>query len=202
MLPSSIRGARRGAALLALTAAAALAGCGDPFEVTANFDTVETTVTIHAFNGTPVALPTGILLAPLAQAVRPGPEFLFDLGFDFLPGTGGAALLPVDALVAPGVFNGSRLTGIRPVTDQGYDAITRAPAGGYTVGDPVAIAVGDVGVLQAVGHPTCAGSFFGNTIYAKYRVEAIDAAARTLTLRIRVDPNCGFRGLEVGEPTR
>lgn len=201
MFPSPFRRLHRGAARLALALVAPLAACGDPFEVTANFDTVEATVTIHAFNDTPVALATGVLVAPLPQAVRPGPDYLFDLAFDVDAG-GGAVLLPVDALAAPGVFGGSRVTGIRPVTDQGYDAITRAPAGGYTVGDPVAIAVGDVGVIQAVGHPTCAGSFFGNTIYAKYRVEAIDAAARTLTLRIRVDPNCGFRGLEVGEPTR
>lgn len=201
MSPSPLRRLRRGAALLALALTAPLAACGDPFEVTASFDTAETTVTIYAFNGTPVALPTGILLSPLPQAVRPGPEYLFDLGFDFAA-DGGVVLLPVDAIAAPGVFNGSRLTGIRPVTDQGYDAITRAPVGGYTVGDPVAVAVGDVGVLQAVNHPTCLGSFIGTTVYAKYRVEAIDPVARTLTLRIRANPNCGFRGLEVGEPTR
>ena len=165
MFPSPIRRLRRGAARLALALVAPLAACSDPFEITANFETVETTVTIHAFNGTPVANVTGVLLAPLPQAVRPGPEFLFDLAFDF-DAEGDAVLLPVDALAAPGVFGGSRVTGIRPVTDQGYDAILRAPAGGYTVGDPVAIAVGDVGVLQAVGHPTCSGSFLGNTIYA------------------------------------
>lgn len=200
MLPSSFRRPRRGAALVALALLASVAACGDPFEVTANFDTAETTVTIYAFNGTPLALPTGVLIAPLAQAVRPGPEFLFDLGFDLT--ASGAVLLPVDVIAAPGVFNGSRITGIRPVTDQGYDAILRAPAGGYTVGDPVPVAVGDVGVIQAVNHPTCLGSFVGTTVYAKYRVEAIDPVARTMALRVRVDPNCGFRGLEVGTPTR
>ena len=201
MFPSSLRRVRRGAVRLALALTVPLAACDDPFEITANSDTIETTVTISAFNGTPVALPTGILVAPLPQAVRPGPDYLFDVSFDF-DAEGDPVLLPVDALAAPGVFGGSRVTGIRPVTDQGYDAITRAPVGGYTVGDPVAIAVGDIGVIQAVNHPTCVGSFYGNTIYAKYRVEAIDAAARTLSLRIRVDPNCGFRGLEVGEPSR
>jgi len=201
MFPSSLRRMRRGAARLALALTVPLAACDDPFEITANTNTVEGTVTISAFNGTAVALPTAVLVAPLPQAVRPGPDYLFDLAFDF-DAAGGAVLLPVDAVAAPGVFGGSRVAGIRPVTDQGYDAITRAPAGGYTVGDPVAIAVGDVGVLQSVNHPTCVGSFLGNTIYAKYRVEAIDAEARTLSLRIRVDPNCGFRGLEVGEPSR
>lgn len=201
MLPSLLRRARRGAARLALALAVPVAACGDPFEVTANFDTVEGTITISAFNDTPVELPTGVLLAPFPQAVRPGPDFLFDLAFD-IDAEGDAVLLPVDALAAPGVFGGARVTGIRPVTDQGYDAITRAPAGGYVVGDPVPVAVGDIGVLQAVNHPTCLGSFIGTTVYAKYRVEAIDPAARTLSLRIRVDPNCGFRGLEVGEPTR
>lgn len=201
MSPSPLRRVRRGAACLALALVAPLAACGDPFEVTANFDTVESTVTIHAFNDTPLALATAVLLAPVPQAVRPGPDYVFDLSFD-LDADGDAVLLPVDAVAAPGVFNGARVTGIRPITDQGYDAITRAPAGGYTVGDPIAVAVGDVGVLQAVNHPACLGSFFGNTIYAKYRVEAIDPAARTIALRLRVDPNCGFRGLEVGEPSR
>ena len=201
MFPSPFRRVRRGAACLALALTAPLAACDDPFEITANFDTAEATVTIFAFNGTPISLTTAVLIAPLPQAVRPGPEYLFDLAVD-VDAAGDAVLLPVDAIAAPGVFGGSRMTGIRPVTDQGYGAITRAPVGGYTVGDAVGIAVGDVGVLQAVNHPTCAGSFFGNTIYAKYRVEAIDAAARTVSLRIRVDPNCGFRGLEVGEPTR
>ena len=201
MSPSPVRRVRRGAVCLALALTAPVAACGDPFEITANFDTAEATVTMYAFNGTPVALPTAVLVAPVPQAVRPGPDYIFDLAFDF-DAAGNAVLLPVDAIAAPGVFNGARVTGIRPIADQGYDAITRAPTGSYTVGDPVPVAVGDVGVLQAVNHPTCLGSFLGNTIYAKYRVEAIDAAARTLALRIRVDPNCGFRGLEVGEPTR
>ena len=201
MPPSTTRRLRRGAARLALVLAVPLAACGDPFEVTANFETIESTVTVYAFNGSALALPTGVLLAPVPQAVRPGPDYIFDLAVD-VEADGDAVLLPVDAIAAPGVFNGSRLTGIRPVTDQGYDAITRAPAGGYVVGDPVPVEVGDVGVLQAVNHPTCLGSVIGNTVYAKYRVDAIDPVGGTVTLRIRSDPNCGFRGLEVGEPSR
>ncbi len=201
MFPSPLRRVRRGAARLALALTVPLAACDDPFEVPPGSDTIESTVTVAAFNGTPVALPTAILLAPQPQTVRPGPDYIFDLAFD-VDAEGDAVLLPVDAIAAPGVFRGSRVTGIRPVTDQTYEAITRAPAGGYTVGDPVPVAVGDVGLLQAVNHPSCAAPFGGNTIYAKYRVEAIDAAARALTLRLRVDPNCGFRGLEVGEPSR
>ena len=85
---------------------------------------------------------------------------------------------------------------------QTFDQITRAPAGGYDFDESFEAAVGDVFVMQSVGHPSCAGSFFSSVIYAKLRVEAVDPASRTLTLRVLVDPNCGFRGFESGTPSR
>ena len=185
------------AAALALLAAA---GCRDPFEIEAQFQTIEDLVTIYALSGTPVDLPAAVLVAPAAQAVRPGPDFIFDLAFD-IEDDGTVSLYPVDVVARPGVV-GARTVGIRMIDDQAFDEITRAPSSGYTYREAVTIGVGDVGVLQANGHPSCLGSFFSNTIFTKFRVDAIDPVARTLSLRVRVDPNCGFRGLETGTPSR
>jgi hypothetical protein len=83
-----------------------------------------------------------------------------------------------------------------------YADLQRAPNIGYTYGEAVPIAVGDVGSIQSNGHPFCASSFISPSIFAKLTVEALDPAARTATFKIRSDPNCGFRGLQTGLPTR
>ena len=185
------------AAALVLLAAA---GCRDPFEVEAQFDTAESVLTVFALSGTAVDLPAAVLVGPSPQAVRPGPDFIFDLAFD-IDDDGTVHLYPVDVVARPGIV-GNRSVGVQKITAQTYDAITRAPAGGYTYREAITVSVGDVGVLQANGHPSCLGSFFSTTLYAKFRVEAVDPVARTLQLRVRVDPNCGFRGLETGTPSR
>jgi len=200
--PHSRTPRRAAAALRAAGALLALAGaaCSDPFSVEAQFDTVEQVVTLRALTGTPLELPLALLAAPAPQVVRPSSDFVFDLAFD-LDEAGAARLYPVDVVARPSVIAG-RSVGLLEVTDQSYEQITRAPAGGYVFQEPLSVAVGDVLVLQAVGHPSCATSFLQPVIYAKLRVEAVDAAARTLTLRVLVDPNCGFRGFESGTPSR
>lgn len=178
----------------------ALGACSDPFEVSAQFPTDEAVVTVHALNGTAPELSAALLIGPSPQAVRPGPDFFFDLAFD-LDGSGQALLYPVDVVARPGAA-GNRAVGLQLLPSRTYDEVTRAPAGGFTYQQPLAVRVGDVGVIQANGHPICLSSFLSTTIWAKFRVEAIDPAARTIRLRVRVDPNCGFRGLETGTPSR
>jgi hypothetical protein len=187
---------RAAGALLALAAAA----CSDPFSVEAGFDTVESVVTVRALTGTPLELPLALLVAPVPQVVRPASDFIFDLAFD-LDATGAARLYPVDVVARPSVIGGRR-TGLLKITGQSYDQVTRAPDGGYTFQESLPVAVGDVVVVEAIGHPACASSFFSSLIFAKLRVEAIDAAARTMAVRVLVDPNCGFRGFESGTPSR
>lgn len=195
--PSSRRVA---ATLVALAAASSLAACGDPLEITAQFETSERTIAFHALSGTSVSLPAAVLIAPVPQAVRPDPQYLFDLAFD-IDANGVARLYPVNVVAAPGV-GGGRQVGIQLVESQSYEDVQRAPGGMYVADRAVDVAVGDVGVVQSIGHPSCAGSFLSTVVYAKFRVEAIDAASRLVTLRMRTNSNCGFRGLETGLPSR
>ena len=190
---------RRPLAVAALSVLAAV-GCRDPFEIEAQFSTIEDVVTIYALSGTPLDLPAAVLVAPAAQAVRPGPDFVFDIAFD-IDAAGAVRLLPVDVVARPGVVGG-RTVGILLVDDMSYEEILRAPDRGYTYREAVTVTVGDVGILQANGHPSCLASFFSTSVFAKFRVEAVDPVARTMRLRVRVDPNCGFRGLEEGTPSR
>jgi hypothetical protein len=203
MLRSPLRVTRRAAAALraagALLALAA-AACSDPFSVEADFDTVEQVVTLRALTGTPLELPLALLAAPSPQVVRPSSDFIFDLAFD-VDAAGAALLYPVDLVARPSAIAGRRV-GLQKISGQSYEQVTRAPDGGYTFQQSLPIAVGDVVVLQAVGHPSCISSFFSTLIFAKLRVEAVDTAARTATLRVLVDPNCGFRGFESGTPSR
>jgi hypothetical protein len=39
-------------------------------------------------------------------------------------------------------------------------------------------------------------------LYGKFEVLAIDTTARRVDLRVLVDQNCGYRGLEPGFPSR
>jgi hypothetical protein len=187
---------RAAGALLALAAAA----CSDPFSVEADFDTVESVVTLRALTGTPLELPLALLVAPVPQVVRPASDFVFDLAFD-LDAAGAAQLYPVDVVAHPSVVAGRRV-GLQKITGRSYDEVTRAPDGGYDFSDAMPIAVGDVIVVQAIGHPSCLSSFFSTLVFAKLRIEAIDPAARTMSVRVLVDPNCGFRGFESGTPSR
>jgi hypothetical protein len=197
-LAHPLRPFRRLAGALALTLAAA---CGDPNEIRASFETREATVTVYAISGTPAWAPAAITLLDAPAAVRLGPDFGFDVALEF---DGAAAklyplqLVASDVVVAPG-----RRVGIQKLAGTTFDAITRAPNDGYGFTEPVTLAVGDVGVIESQNHPFCAGGFiFPYTIYAKFVVEAVDPATRSVRLKMRSDPNCGFRGLEDGLPSR
>ena len=199
MHSSRFRDGRRAAAA-ALLLVAGLAACSDPLELKASFDTAESTVTVHALNGTPLAYTAAILLLPAPTGVRPANDYLFDFAIDF--DAGGAALLyPLDAIAQPGVISLARRVGVQKMS-VAYADLQRAPSSGYTYGEAVPIAVGDVGAIQSNGHPFCENSFVSSSIFAKFQVEALDAAARTARVKIRVDPNCGFRGLQSGLPAR
>ncbi len=186
--------------LVAALAAVGLAACSDPFEIRPNLETVESTFTVHAFNGSPPSAPTAAVLVNTPGATRMGSTFAFDFAFD-VTGDGRPLLYPVDVVASDIALPSNRYVGHQVVTDLSYDELVEAPNSGYVYGQALELAPGMVGFLQSNSHPLCAGSFTPY-IYAKFRVVSIDAAARTLTLQVRSDPNCGFRGLQPGLPTR
>jgi hypothetical protein len=86
------------------------------------------------------------------------------------------------------------------VTTESYDAILEAPTGGYVRDSATVMDVGDVALIEA--EPAfCAASLY-RTIHSKIIVDEIDLANRSVQVRIRVDPNCGFRSLAEGLPER
>ncbi|HUF30647.1 MAG TPA: hypothetical protein VMM77_08255 [Gemmatimonadaceae bacterium] len=178
---------------LALTlSVAALAACGDPVSIRAQFDTVADTVTVFALTGTPIIAPTA-LSTIRHEALRLDPSRDFDIVFD-INATGQAVLYPVQLVGgSPG------RTGIQ-VTTESYDAILEAPLNGYARDSASVLDVGDVALIEAEP-PFCATSLY-RTIYSKIIVDEIDLANRSVTVRIRVDPNCGFRSLAEGLPER
>ncbi len=186
--------------LAAALGAAGLTGCGDPFEIKANLETVQAAFTLHAFNGTPATAPAAAVLVNTPTAVRMGSTYSFDFALDF-SATGQALLYPVDLVASDIALGRERYVGFQKVTGQGYDQLLLAPNAGYTYDEPLPVAVGDVGYIQSNAHPLCRGSFTP-LIYAKFRVDAIDPQARTITMTVRSDPNCGFRGLDTGIPER
>lgn len=196
--PRTRAGRRAAAAALLLVG---LAACGDPLEIKPSFDTVESTVTVHALNGVPLSYTAAILLAPTPTGVRPASDYTFDLAVDF-DESGDAFLYPVSKIAQLGAISSARTVGIQLLPDVTYADLQRAPGSGYTYDAAMPIAVGDVGVVQSNGQPFCANSFFSQTLWAKFQVEALDPVARTARFKIRTDPNCGFRGLQDGRPTR
>ncbi|MHB1222923.1 MAG: hypothetical protein ACYC2G_02585 [Gemmatimonadaceae bacterium] len=197
-----IRALRRAiAGTFALSAVVSVTGCGGPTEIKANQNTIAATVTVYSLNGSSPALPSALVLVGSPAAVRMTAQYEFDLAVG-VDASGEARLIPVDRVASPAVLAPSRRVGLQKVTGS-FDSITRAPNGNYVSRADLPIAVGDVGVIESLNHPYCANIFYvAQNIYAKFVVEAIDPAAGSVRLRLVVDPNCGFRGLETGTPSR
>lgn len=183
---------RSGLALTTVLVLAALAACGDPIRIRAQFETVEDTVTVFAVTGTPVIAPAA-LSTVRHEAVRIETTRDFDIVFD-INQAGEAVLYPVQLVGgSPGT------TGILKAT-QGFDAIVEAPRDGYVTEDPTVLTVGEVVLIEA--EPVfCAGTI-NPWIYSKLVVDEIDVTTRTVVVRMVVDPNCGFRSLDEGVPER
>lgn len=195
------RAFRRAIAGTFALSAVVVTACGGPTEIKANQDTIAATLTVYSLNGSSPALPSAVVLAGRPAAIRMTTDFQFDLAVD-VDASGAARLIPVDRVASPAVLAPSRRVGLQKVT-QAFDAVTRAPNGNYVTRADLPIAVGDVGVIESLNHPYCANIFYvAQNVYAKFVVEAIDPATRSVRLRLVVDPNCGFRGLETGTPSR
>jgi hypothetical protein len=176
---------------LALTClVAALAGCGDPVRIRAQFETVADTVTVFALTGTPIIAPVALSTAR-HEAVRIETTRDFDIVFD-IDDAGRAVLYPVQLV---GGSPGS--TGIQTTT-QSFDAILEAPRDGYVRDTPTVLEEGDVVLVEA--EPGFCRGTIRPTIYSKLLIDEIDQATRAIRVHMVVDPNCGFRSLEEGVP--
>jgi hypothetical protein len=185
-------GGPRSIALLALAFAAAAAACDNPFALPpAALPPTEFTLTLYAITGTPLVYPSALNLmtdppAPVRTDRTSNLDFAFDVVVDSLGDTT-AVLLPRGAL---GLYRDGGLQ----LTRTPYDSITFAPNSGYDVGTPVTVGVGSV-VLASSRSQTCNIGYV-YPLYAKMAVTALDLTARSITFKMLIDSNCGYRSLQ------
>lgn len=176
-----------GAALLLV---ATVEGCGSLTRPGAQTDNATDTVTVYAINGTPVDAPTGLWLFG-QQAVVISSAYNFDLAFDIDP-QGQATMYTVryvaGALSAAHTVSLQRYSGA-------FDALQKAPTGGYIADSLFTANVGDVFIVQTTDPNACSFSVYSNVIYGKVEVLGVDPVARAVKARFTVDPNCGFLSL-------
>lgn len=200
-----------------LAAAALLAGtvaaCDDPFRIRASLDVVEDTFVVNSVSdlSAPIASPVAVDLgdqpnlfnastrAPTVR--RLGSEFYsIGAGFDFALDVQGDSVVFLPPRRLTTALSTVRRVGLRRDTIQFENAVA-APRSGY-VFDTISVGArpGNT-VFVVTQHPVCA-SEFSSELYGKVGIISIDAAARTATIRVRVDPNCGFRSFLPGVPSR
>jgi hypothetical protein len=180
---------------LALAAGAVLTvACGNdvnlpPATVENTVDTAE----VFALRGTAIGTPSAFDVAS-ALPVLPELGDPFDFAFD-IDSTGAAIFYP------SGLLGGSTTAGIHRASDT-FDEIRRAPLEDYVTDSIVAIATGMVLVVRSRAVSAgCSAVTGALPRYGKFEVLSIDAGSRTVTLKMLVDLNCGYRELVPGVPT-
>jgi hypothetical protein len=181
--------------------------CDDPLRAKATLDNTDYIATVYGLSEAPVNGPSAVNTF-LPRAVRTDPSQNYDVVFDIRPdsqGTPTAYILPPRAV---GLFGGA---GIIKDTTRSYDEITQAPVRGYDDSTAVAIAAGDVLLVQAASF-ACASQLISDrqVIYSKMMIDSVNYSAydpdtnpggSTIHFHMRVDPNCGFISFADGLPT-
>lgn len=183
-------------ALPLVVAVTVLTACSqdDPFRPIATTESVVSTFSVAALSAG-VASPSAIEFVNL-RSVRPtldgtgGPNF--QIAFD-VTADGQIQLIPALALVNP--FSGASSVGLARTTTT-FDALARAPTGGFVSDSTVSTTVGETWVVR-VDPRLCS---FGDPFYAKLVVDEVNALTRRLTVRVLINRNCGYRDLTVGLP--
>jgi hypothetical protein len=179
-----------------LVAIASIGGCDDATAIKPQFTNAQDTLTVFALNGTPVTVPTAILLRT-GNAVRIDANFLFDVAFDV--NDQGEAVVYTQRAVASELVPGRRV-GLQLDT-RAFEAITRAPTGGFVYDSSLVVPVGRTLLIDSIDPSSCSSfSFLGQNIRAKLVIDSVAAARRTVYVRLLTNLNCGFRGLAPGLP--
>lgn len=173
-----------------VVAAACGTGIGLPPASIPNFPD---TITLFALRGTSISAPSAydVVLGSVAQTEQGD---LFDVAFDF-DSTNAPVMFPAGPL---GVNQGA---GIK-LSDEPFDSIMRAPTDKYVVDAAVPMSVGLVFIVRSRTSNIGVCRFLGRLPrYGKFEVLSLDDQARSITLKLLIDVNCGYRGLQPGFPT-
>ena len=172
--------------LLVLWAAACSDSTGLPAATISN---VERADTLYSLIGTPVATPSGYALDG-GRRIRTDQSDAFDFAYNVEP-DGRRVFIPRAAL---GIDPTNTVNPGFQARTETFEAI-RAPSNSYVTDQVVPIAIGDRYVVRS--RVTCT---VGVPKYAKLEIVSFDDVAKTVSFRILIDDNCGFRGLEPGLP--
>jgi hypothetical protein len=199
------------AALLAGTAAA----CDDPYDVNATLEVVEDTLVLNSLSdaSAPVTAPVVLDIGnqsniysaatrfPVAR--RLGADFYNNgAGFDVAIDVRGDSVLFMPPRRVASSLAAVRRVGLRSDAIA-FDSARFAPGSGYVFDSVTVSAKKGQTVFIVSQHPVCSSyAELSRELYAKVGVFDIDPAAKTATLRVRVDPNCGFRSFLPGVPSR
>ncbi|MFQ5703913.1 MAG: hypothetical protein ACE5HT_07820 [Gemmatimonadales bacterium] len=173
-----------------VVAAACGTGIGLPPAGVPNFPD---TIVLFALRGTSISAPSAydVVLGTVAQTEQ---GELFDVAFDF-DSTDTPVMYPAGPL---GV---NQAAGIR-LSNEPFDSIMRAPTDGYVLDEAVPMSVGLVFIVRSRTSNLGVCAFLGALPrYGKFEVLDIDGQARSITLKLLIDVNCGYRGLQPGFPT-
>lgn len=185
--------------LAAAALTAAFTACGDPYAVEAQLEVTSDTFAVYGLNDAPAGAPTAISLYATVggvPAVAAGPTFRFDVAVD-VAGNGAVTLIP-NSRVANGMLVPHRV-GLQVVPGT-FEALTRAPAGGYKYDSLLVVTPGQVVAVQAADPAACPVPYLGTNVYGKLVVDSIRGTPARVFFRSTIDPNCDFRSLLPGLP--
>lgn len=167
------------------------AGCGDNgLSAAINSNAIDT-VTLTAASDTVLSVPSAYSISSQQPRFsQDNPDFDFVYNVD----AGGHPVFLTSKVL--GVVSSSTIrSGFRKsVLD--FDSIATAPINGYTTADtlfPDTLPNVAGRVWYVRSSIVCAA---GSPMYGKLEVLSIDAVARTITLRVLVDTNCGYHSLQ------
>lgn len=177
------------AALCALAVGAAFAACDNPFALPpATATPVDTTYTLYSITGSVIWGPSAYDLVDNLP-IRTDRSSLFDFALDMPDSLGDT----IPLLIPPGGLGLPRDGGLQ-ISKVPFDSLNYAPDAGYDQAVGQRLAVGTV-VLASSRTQSCNYNI-AHPLYAKLNILAIDRVARSVSLRMVLDPNCGYRSLQ------
>ena len=192
----------RATSFLALTLCAFVAAsCGDPFQITAPFQTRADSFAISALTRTPPSAKSLWYMAGFTRYRLDSVATQFDLGFDL--GVGGQiTVFPARTVTTPppGTLAAPPVVGLLASSDA-YATADRAPQSGYKTDSSVVVTVGQTVYVRSTSTFCATQNTGGTLLYAKFVVDSINLQARQLFIRATVQPSCNFRSLAAGVPT-
>jgi hypothetical protein len=183
------------ALLVAVGVVAASSGCSDGLGIKPQFPNFEVQDTVYALTGTSPLLASGILLRD-ANPKKVDGSFNFDIAFDL--DADNNVHVYTQRYIGTQLITGHAVGLL--TTSQPFDAINRAPTGGFKYDSTLVLPLHQT-LLVDVVDPTCSVlSILGPNIKSKLVVDSVNTQNRQIFVHVLVDPNCGFTSLVQGTP--